>query len=89
MLLVSKHFRFSSVSLSSKRIGSQDTDGVAAGAVVGQGSSTLSIYEDTMLYLEKDIKLKWKEVNETFAGSFGEYLEYCWVYMNIQKSALY
>lgn len=57
--------------MASKRIGSQDTDGVAAGAAVEQVSSSLSIYEDTNLYLDKDIKLKWQEVNETSTCTFG------------------
>ena len=49
----------------------------------------MSIYEDTKLYLDKDIKLKWQEVNETFAGTFGEDLEDRQVYMNIHKYGLY
>ena len=42
------------------------------GMQLEQVSSSLTIYEDTKLYLDKDIKLKWQEVNETFAGTFGE-----------------
>lgn len=61
--------------MASKRIGSQDTNGIAAGAVAEQVSSGFPIYEDTKLYLDKDIKLKWQEVNETFIGTFGEDLE--------------
>jgi len=75
--------------MSSKRIGSHDTNGMVAGTVVEQVSSGLSIYEDTKLYLDKDIKLKWKEVNETFRGTFGEDLEDHQVYMNIHKSGVY
>jgi hypothetical protein len=89
MLLVSRSFRCSSVSMASKRTGSQDTDGIAAGAAVEQVSSSLPIYEDTKLYLDKDIKLKWQEVNETFTGTFGEDLEDRQVYVNIHKSGLY
>ena len=75
--------------MDSKRIGSEETNGVAAGAEVEQVSSSLSIYEDTKQYLDKDIKLKWKEVNETFIGNFWEYLEDFQVYANIHKSDLY
>jgi len=49
----------------------------------------MPIYQDTKLYLDKDIKLKWQEVNEKFAGTYGEDLEDCQVYMNIHKSRLY
>jgi len=49
----------------------------------------MSICEDTKLYLDKNIKLKRQEVNETFVGSFGEDLEDCQVNVNIHKSNLY
>ena len=62
---------------------------MATRAAVEQVSSGLPIYEDTKLYLDKDIKLKWQEVNETFAGTFGEHLEDQKVYVNIHKSGLY
>ena len=52
-------------------------------------SSSLPIYEDTKLYLDKDMKLKWQEANETFAGTFGEHLKDHQVYVNIHKSSLY
>ena len=51
--------------------------------------ASLSIYEDTKLILEKDIKLKWKEVNDAFPSTFGEDLEDHQVYVNIHKSDLY
>lgn len=63
MLLVSRSFKCSSVSIDSKRKGSHDIDGVPIGGTVEQVSSSLPIYEDTKLYLGKDIKLKRKEVN--------------------------
>lgn len=47
------------------------------------------IYEGTKLYLDKDIKLNWKEVNETFIGTSGEDLEDRQVYVRIHKSDLY
>ena len=77
------------VSVDSKRTTSQDIDGIAVGVGVEQVSSSLSIYEDTKFYLDKDIKLKWQEVNETFAGTFGEDLKGHQVHVNIHKSALY
>ena len=89
MLLVSISFKCPSFSMASKREGSQDTDGVAAGTTVEHVSSRMPIYEDAKLYLDKDIKLKWQEVNETFAGTFGEHLEDRQVYVNIHKSGLY
>jgi len=49
----------------------------------------MPIYKDTKLYLDKDIKMKWQEVNETFASTFGEGLEDSQVYVNIHKSDLY
>lgn len=58
-----------------KRVRSKDTNGSAIGAVVERVSTSLSIYEDTKLIVDKDIKLKWKEVNDAFVGTFGEDLE--------------
>lgn len=89
MLLVSRYLRFSSISMASKRTGSEDNDGNAARAIVEKVSSSLSIYEDTKLYLDKGIKLKWQEINETFVGTFMEHLKDCQVYVNIHKSSLY
>lgn len=73
----------------SKRERSQDTDGNAAGAAVERVSSSLLIYEDTKLFLDKDIKLKCQDVNEAFIGTFEEDLEDLQVYVNIHKSNLY
>lgn len=64
-------------SMASKREGSQDANRKAAGAVVERVSSNLPIYEDTKLFLGKDIKMKWKEVNEAFAGNFEADLKVC------------
>ncbi len=52
-------------------------------------STILSIYEDTKLIVDKDIKMKWQEVNDAFAGTFGEDLKGRQVYVNIHKSNLY
>ena len=46
----------------------------------------LLIYEDNKLIIDKDIKLKQKEVNDAFSGTFGEDLEDHQFYVNIQKS---
>lgn len=67
----------------------QDTDGNAPRVTVERASSSLLIYEDTMLYIDKEIKLKWQEVNETFFGTFEEGLEQYEVYMNIDKYDMY
>lgn len=75
--------------MASKREGSKDTNKSAIGAAAERVSSSLLIYEDTKLILDKDIKLKWQEVNDAFTGTFGEDLEDHQVYMNIHKSDLY
>lgn len=69
--------------MASKRVGSQDTGGNVVGAIVEQVPSSLPIYEDTKMFLDKDIKMKWKEVNEAFVGTFEEGLENYQVYVNI------
>lgn len=76
-------------SMASKRVGSKDTDGSAIGAAVERVSTSLPIYEDTKMIVDKDIKLKWQEFNEAFAGTFEEDLEDHQVYVNIHKSSLY
>lgn len=74
--LLGVHLSLSSTrSMASKRTRSQDTDANAAGTTVEWVSSSIPIYEDTKLYLARNIKLKWKEVNETFAGTFEEGLK--------------
>lgn len=75
--------------MTSKRKGFEDIYGIVAGAAANQVSSGLLIYNDTKLYLDNNIKLKWKEVNETFTGTFGEDLKYRQVYVNIHKFGLY
>jgi len=68
---------------------SQDTDENATGAAVEWVSSSLRVYEDTKFFLDKGIKLKWQEVNESFPGTFEEGLKDCQLYVNIHKSDLY
>ena len=76
-------------SLASKRARSKDTIGKATGDEVEQVSMSLSIYEETKLLVEKYIKLKWQDINDTFLGTFGEDLEDHRVYVNIHNSVLY
>ena len=74
--------------MASKRVGSKDTDGSATGATIERVSMSFQIYEDSKLIVDKDIKLKWKEVNDAFSSTFGEDLEDCQVYVNIHKFGL-
>jgi len=76
------------VSMASKRVGSKEINRSATSAAVERVSTSLPIYEDTKMIVEKDIKLKWKEVNDALSGTFGEDLEDRQVYVNIQKSSL-
>jgi len=75
--------------MASKRIGSQDTNSMAARTGVEQMSSSLPIYEDTKMYLDKDIKLKLQAVNEAFTNTFWEDREDYQMYMNMHKYVLY
>ena len=50
---------------------------------------SLPIYEGTKLIVDKDIKLKWQDINDSFLGTFEEDLEDWRVYVNIRKSSLY
>ena len=50
---------------------------------------SLPIYEDTKLFIDKDIKMKWQDINDTFLGTFEENMEDRRVYVNIHKSGLY
>lgn len=75
--------------MASRREGSKDTIISAIGVVVEWVSASLPIYEDTKLVLNKNIKLKWQEVNNAFAGTFGKDLKDFQVNVNIHKSDLY
>lgn len=75
-------------SMISKGAGSKETNGNSTGAVVERVSIIMFIYEDTKLIMDKDIKLKWQEVNDVFVGIFGEYLEDYQVYVNIHEFSL-
>jgi len=47
------------------------------------------IYEDTKLFIGKEIKMKWQDINDTFSSIFEVNVEDCRVYVNIHKSRLY
>lgn len=75
--------------MASKRAGSKDIDKSATREKVERVSTSLPIYEDTKMILDKDIKLKWKEVNDAFAVIFREDLKDHQVYVNVHKYNLY
>lgn len=50
---------------------------------------SLPIYEDTKLFIDKEIKIKWQDINDIFPGTFEENLEDHRVYVIIHKSGLY
>jgi len=79
----------SSFSLASNRVGSKDTNGSVTRDAIKRVSMIFMIYEDTKLIIDKDIKLKFQEINDSFLVTFLEYIEYCKVYVNIHKSGLY
>ena len=87
---VGVHLSLSSLgSMVSKRTGSKDTYEITTRDGVEQVSMSFPIYEDTKLLIDKDIKLKWQDINDTFSGTFEENLEYRRVYVTIHKSGLY
>lgn len=79
----------STCTMASKRAGSKDTIKSTIGDVVEQVSMSLPIYEDIKLFIEKEIKIKWQDINDIFLGTFEENMEDCRVYVNIHKSGLY
>lgn len=76
-------------SMASKRSRSKDTVESATGDVVEQVSMRFPIYEDTNLFIDKEIKMKWKDINDISLGTFEENLEDRRIYVNIHKSGLY
>lgn len=75
--------------MASKRVGSKDIVESATGDVIEQVSMSLPIYEDTKLFIDKDIRMKWHNIKDTFLGTFEENMEDHRVYANIHKSDLY
>lgn len=58
--------------MASKIGGSKDTNECATGDGVEQVSMSLHIYEDTNFFIETNINMKWKDINDTFSGTFEE-----------------
>lgn len=82
----------SSGSMASKRAGSKDTDGSATRTKIEWVSTSFLIYEDTKLIVDKDIKLKWQEVNDAFAGTFWEDLKDAnsmWTFTSLSYTGLH
>lgn len=77
------------ITMDSKKAGSKDTVESSTRDVVEQGSMSLPVYIDTHLFIKKDIKITWKDINTIFSCSFEENIEDRQVYVNIHKSRLY
>lgn len=71
--------------MASKRVGLKDTIESTTKYVVKQTSKSLSIYEDTELFIEKEVKMKWKDINDILLGTSEENLEDRRVNINIHK----
>ena len=52
--------------MASKRAASKDTVGSETRDAVEQVSMGLPVYEDTKLVIDRNIKMKWKDINDTF-----------------------
>lgn len=50
---------------------------------------SLPIYEDNKLFIDKEIKISWQDINNIFSSTFEENLEDHRVYVNTHKSGLY
>ena len=72
----------STSTMASKREGSKETS--ATGDAIEQVSMSLPFYEDTKLFIDRDIKMKGKDINDTLLGTFEEHLEDRRVYVNLQ-----
>lgn len=75
--------------MASKRARSKDTIRSATGDVVEKVSMSLLIYEDNKMFIDRYINMKWKDIIETFSGTFEEEIVDCRVYVNIHNSNLY
>ena len=75
--------------MASKRARSKNTVGSETRDAIEQMSMGLPVYKDTKLVIDRDIKMKWQDINNTFSGTFEEDLENRSVYVNIHKSGLY
>lgn len=71
--IIGVHLSLTSLgSIASKRARSNDTNDSTTVATIERVSTSLLIYEDTKMIVEKYIKMKWKEVNDAFSSTFGE-----------------
>jgi len=80
-----KYLLSSTCNMASKRVGSKDIVESSTGDVVEQLSMSLPIYANKHMFIEKDIKITWQDINNIFAGSFEDNLEDQQVYFNIHK----
>lgn len=88
--ITSVHSSLSSTgTMVSKRVRSKDIVESATGDAVEQVSMSLLIYKDTELFIAKEIKMKWQDINYTFLGTFQENLENRRDYVNMHKFGLY
>jgi len=61
--------------MASKRAGSKDIVESSTKDVVEQGLMSFPMHTNTHLFIDKDIKITWQDVNTIFLGSFEENLE--------------
>lgn len=60
--------------MASKRAGSKYTVESSNRDMVEQGSMSFPVYTDTHMFIDKDIKITWKDINNTFSSNFEENL---------------
>lgn len=84
-----EHLLSSIGNMASKRARSKDIVRSSTRDVVEQVSMSLLVYIETHMFIEKDIKITWQDINTIFTGNFEENLEDWQVYVNIHKSRLY
>ena len=65
----------STCTMASKRAGSKVTIKSVTRDVVKQVSMRLLIYEDMKMFIDKEIKMKWQEINEIFSCTFDDNME--------------
>lgn len=75
--------------MASKGASSKDTARSTTRDAVEKVSMSLLIYKETKLLVDNNINFKWQDINDTFSGIFGQYLEDYMVYVNIHKYGLY
>lgn len=69
-------YLFSSTgNMASKKVASKDTIESNTGDVVEYVSRKFSVYEETQLFIEKDMNITWQEIKNIFVDNFKEDLE--------------